>query len=568
MKKHILLPIALLLLASTYVHAQKIAVTLAGISAPGFSGDNGSSRAAAISGIKDVCMDAAQNIYFSDTGNYRIRKIAAATGVITTIAGGGTSLAENIPATNAAIKPNYICTDGNGYLYMTTGNQVRKVKLSTGTISTVAGSTWGGLGGDGGPAAAALLNQPLGIAADSAGNLFIADRANNCIRKIAAATGIITTLAGGATPGYTGDSGPATASRLNNPVNVCLSPAGDVYCSDQDLGYPVTFNYSVIRKISAAAGIITTVAGTAISAGFDLFGVPATSAVLGTVTGICCAKNGDLYINEMSCSCRRLNMATDTLEELCGNFSFEGFTDDTDALGADMSFPMGLCLDNAGNLYIADNGNARIRKLVQTGHTPVFAFGDGQYIDPVAGAAVTLDSLLWITDIDIAQTETWTVITPPAHGSLTGFPASQLSNGVFSTVKPAGLWYTALPSYTGTDQFKVRVSDGVLADTITVYVGPKSVAPPVPSLVGTVANAGITSLYPNPASAVLNIQWANLPPGDNNATITDITGREVYHTILPTNMQSGNMQVDIAAIPAGVYFVKVDGSEVNRFVKK
>src|ERR1035437_9238626 len=192
----------LMITGNNILKAQRITVTIAGTGDFGYSGDWGTCKQAKINQPMDVCMDALHNIYFVDQGNNRIRKVSAANGIITTIAGGGSLTVDGIPATSASLSPNYMCIDATGNLYVSTSNQVRKIEASTGIITIIAGTAVAGYGGDGGPATVANLNSPLGICIDVAGNIYIVDGANYRIRKVTAATGIITTIAGSGYPGH------------------------------------------------------------------------------------------------------------------------------------------------------------------------------------------------------------------------------------------------------------------------------------------------------------------------------------------------------------------------------
>ena len=163
------------------------------------------------------------------------------------------------PATVAELcTPVGVALDVEGNLYFTEpcNSDVRKVDAATGFISTIAGNRIQGFKGDGGPAAAAEFNGPTGIAVDAAGDIYIADSQNNRIREIDAHTGIITTVAGNATEGYNGDGGRANSAALNGPQGVALDVAGNLYIADS--------NNERIREIIAATGIITTVAGSGV----------------------------------------------------------------------------------------------------------------------------------------------------------------------------------------------------------------------------------------------------------------------------------------------------------------
>ncbi len=194
--------------------------TIAGSGAPGFSGDGGPATAADLYSPRGIAVDATGNVYFSDYVNHRIRKVTPA-GIISTVAGNGVPGfgGDSGPATAAMLKYAWgIAVDGSGNLYIADQNNCRVRKVSaTGTISTIAGNGTCFIGGDGGPASAAAVQYPLGVACDAAGNVYIADYGNNRIRKINPA-GIITTVAGSAVFGFSGDGGPSTASQLYYPM--------------------------------------------------------------------------------------------------------------------------------------------------------------------------------------------------------------------------------------------------------------------------------------------------------------------------------------------------------------
>ncbi len=210
--------------------------TYGGTGVAGSSGDGGPATSASINSPYDVSVDKKGNIYFAEEYGHRVRKIDTF-GIITTVAGTGTSgfSGDGGPATSAEISfPNYSYVDSLGQLYFSdNGNQrIRKVDTS-GIISTVAGT--GGLGftGDGGAATNAMLNYPADITVDRHGNLIISDSYNDRIRRVDATTGIITTVAGTGVAGLSGDGGPATAAMINKPHGLAVDPANNIYFIDR-----------------------------------------------------------------------------------------------------------------------------------------------------------------------------------------------------------------------------------------------------------------------------------------------------------------------------------------------
>ena len=245
-----------------------ILTLVAGNGTQGYSGDNGPATNAQLNGPAGVAVDSAGNLYIADPGNNRIRKVS--NGVITTVAGNGTPgfSGDNGPATSAQLYwPRGLAVDSAGNLYIadTANNRIRKI--SNGVIATVAGNGTEGFSGDNGPATSAQLYLPYSIAVDSAGNLYIADPENNRIRKVA--NGVIVTMAGSWTRGFSGDNGPASGAELNGPTGVAVDSAGNLYIADS--------GNNCIRKVSN--GVIATVAGNG-TQGISGDNGPATSAQL------------------------------------------------------------------------------------------------------------------------------------------------------------------------------------------------------------------------------------------------------------------------------------------------
>jgi uncharacterized protein (TIGR03437 family) len=330
-------------------------------------GDGGPATSAQLSNVYGIALNASGNLYIADSGNNRIREVS--NGVITTLAGDGTCCfnGEGGPATGAALSTLYgVAADSAGNilisdLFIAAGAQSGLIhKVSNGVITTVAGGGTGVFGCENGPAAEAQLN-PVGVAVDSAGNLFIADTFNECIREVS--NGVITTIAGDESHGFGGDGGPATNAKMYNPAGVAVDSAGNVYIAD-------TGN-SRIRKVSK--GVITTVVGTG-TPGFSGDGGSATSAELDAPFGIAVDAEDNLYIADAG-NDRIRKVSNGLITTVAGN-GFRGFLGDNGpALNAGLYSPYGIAVDTAGNLYIADTLNSRVRK-VQNGTITTIA-GNG-----------------------------------------------------------------------------------------------------------------------------------------------------------------------------------------------
>jgi sugar lactone lactonase YvrE len=250
-----------------------------------------------------------------------------------------------------------VAVDAAGNLLIAdSGNQrIRRVDGTTGIITTVAGNGTYGFSGDGGAATSASLAYPYGVAVDAAGNLLIADYGNQRIRQVDGTTRIITTVAGKGTYGFSGDGGPATDASLNNPLGVAVDGAGNLLIAD-------TYNQR-IRRVDGTTGIITTVAGNGM-AGFSGDGGPATDASLNNPSGVAVDGAGNLLIAVYGNQrIRRVDGTTGIITTVAGNGT-AGFSGDGGAaISGSLNNPVGVAVDAAGNLLIADTNNLRIRRV-------------------------------------------------------------------------------------------------------------------------------------------------------------------------------------------------------------
>ncbi|PZF72194.1 NHL domain-containing protein [Taibaiella soli] len=348
---------------------------IAGNGAMAFYGDGGPATKAELKLVYGIAIDAAGNIYIGDAGNNRVRKISSS-GIITTIAGTGTGgySGDGGPATSAELNtPSGIAVDlsGNVYVADKSNNRIRKINAS-GIITTVAGSGTAAFGGDGGAAVAANLNGPLDVKVDAHDNLYISDAVNNRIRKVDA-SGTITTLVGTGLPIFSGDGGPATLATINNPSCIAIDTAGNLYINDR-------MNLRT-RKVTAA-GIISTIAGNGLD-GFSGDGGAAPSAQISATEGIAVTPSGNIYIGDGT-RIRKVN-TLNVISTVAGN-GFSSWSGDGGlALKAQLGEPEGVCFDTSGNMYIADAGNNRIRKVTPSGVI--------SHIAGISGGTWMLDSI-------------------------------------------------------------------------------------------------------------------------------------------------------------------------------
>ena len=335
-----------------------------------YSGDGGPATNATLYQPSDVVLAADGSLLIADSGNNRVRKVDT-NGIITTFAGNGTATyaGDGEAATNASLsRPISLALDAGGNLFIADNgnNAVRKIGADC-IISTVAGTNAYGFGGDGGPATNALLSGPYGVAVDLLGNLFISDGDNHRIRKVDAA-GIITTLAGTNAWGFSGDGGHATNAVLWNPAGLTVDAAGNLFIADS--------SNNRIRRIGTN-GIITTVAGTN-SAGFAGDGGPAIEAELYNPLGMRMDAEGNLVIADGYNNRVRRVGANTLIATVVGNGSATFCGDGGPATAAGMSEVVDIALDSIGNIFVADWGNGRIRKINTNGVISTFA-GNGSF---------------------------------------------------------------------------------------------------------------------------------------------------------------------------------------------
>lgn len=342
----------------------------AGTGAGGYDGDAGPAVDARLREPADIATDAAGSFYIADTSNHRIRRVDAG-GTISTVAGSGSRGDEGDggPAVYADLdSPEGVAIDPDGRLLIAdTGNhRLRRVDLTTGLITTIAGTGREGDSGDGNAATDAELADPRGLTASPAGHIYFADSGNHRIRRIHATTGIITTVVGDGDEGHRGDGGSATSARVAAPWDVALDSSGDLYIADT--------NNHMVRKVNVSSGIIRTIAGNG-SSGYGGDGAGATDARLKKPRSVAVDSGRNLYIGDHDNNrVRRVEHATGLITTVAGNGIYGSGGDFGLAVAAELRRPTGLALDAASNLYLADTRNDRVRRV----ETPPFSVcGDG-----------------------------------------------------------------------------------------------------------------------------------------------------------------------------------------------
>jgi uncharacterized protein (TIGR03437 family) len=364
--------------------------TIAGTGVAGFAGDSGPASAALLNQPYGLALDQAGNLYIADLGNARVREIGT-NGIIQTIAGGGTlpatSTGQGGPATSVQLgQPRNVAVDASGSLYISDfgANEVYHV-TADGILSLVAGTGTAGFSGVGTSALLAQLNAPAGLALDSSGALYIADSANNRVRKVY--NGVIITVLN--TPAPTGVAIDSTgmlwvaAASYFGTVVQQLSAVASARDVAVDLSGDAYYTSGVLVSEIPSGGAVTTIAGSGNSPGFGGDGGPATSAQLNSPSSIVVDSRGDWYIADTSNN--RVRMVTPA-----GVISTVAGTGDPAQLNA----PRAIAIDSSNNLYIADTGNNVVRELTPTGTMTSIATG----LNAPISVAVDSQGVLYIAD--------------------------------------------------------------------------------------------------------------------------------------------------------------------------
>jgi sugar lactone lactonase YvrE len=355
--------------------------TIVGTGVATSTGDGGPATVATVNAPFGVAYDLAGNLYVGEFNGHRVRKVSPS-GVITAFAGTGvqSSTGDGGPATSATIDtPWSLATDfaGNVYIADSNANKIRKVSPS-GIITTFAGTGVQGDTGDDGPATAAQIHNPKGLAIDAQGRVLFTDGLNR-IRRIGT-DGIINTIAG-TSNGFSGDGGPATAAKFQSPSFLAFDRNQNLLVSD-------TGNYR-IRRIDHATGVVSTIAGNGTFADTG-DGGPATSAALNVAYGLAVDGANNVFLSEESGNRVRRISASGTITAMAGTGVLGFGGDGGPATAAQLSHSYGLAIDPFGNLAIADGSNSRIRSVAGAANA-----GQGYYLAASDGGVFTHGSAVF-----------------------------------------------------------------------------------------------------------------------------------------------------------------------------
>jgi len=519
----------------------------AGTGFPGYL-DGVAATTAQLSSPDGVALDTLGNLYISDMGNNRIRKVTKSTGMINTIIGSGTiGTVVGSALGTQMYYPDGVAADRFGNLFIADGNNNRVLKYNGTSVTIFAGTGVAGYTGVGGPAAGAELNDPKGVHIDGGGNVYIADFLNNCVRKVDATSGNITTIAGTTSPGATGDGGPATAATMSLPASVAMDSSHSLLIAD--------FGNNVIRRVNSA-GIIINVAGN-YTAGYSGDGGQATAAQLSSPVGIQVDSAGSFYIAD-----RNNNVVRKVTEVLLAEYDTTTVTD--------------LCQDSC--LRLTNTSIGSTDSILWTVSPAGPSFYSSPRLDTptlcfTSSPAGTYAISLTIYYHGNSKTFTHNIIIKPTPIPTITQTGSTLSTGGVGSGYYNYQWYngtTAIPGATsstltwypspGAGSYKVKVdSNGCSGYSTVVNIVTTAV---------TKVNLPDNNKYwlaQGADNSVVNIYAAHAIDAPLTVTMFDATGREILSDMWDKGLNT--IQIKAASLPPGMYLVKLTNSNTSQVLK-
>jgi len=511
-----------------------------------------------------VVFDAAGNLFFVETGNHVVRKVTSAE-IITTVAGNGVQgfSGDGGLATSAELdSPAGLALDAAGDLYIADSHnqRVREVNAATGIIVTIAGTGAAGFSGDGGAATAARLDLPTALALDSAGSIYVADSGNHRVRRIAAATGVITTIAGNGIEAFAGDNGPASAASIDSPNGLVLDAAGNLYIADTHNGR--------VRMVSAATGLISTVAGAGVLGGnVQSFGGDngaATAAGLALPRGLAMDAAGNLYFADSANHRIRRISPTGVITTIAGQGTETFAGDNAPAVSASLDSPQSVAVSPTGLLTLADSGNQRVRQLDALP-------APGPDIHTIAGLGTTTQGVLVLSGPSVVAygngSITATLATSStATGSVTfldtsggtqttlGTASLNTDSATISTSALAAGAHSLVATYAG-DASHGAAQSSALAIAVTplavnISANPVSIlyGQAIPALSGTLT--GVLAQDAGKVSAVFTSTAAALSPAGLYPISAMLTGSAAGNYTVAATASTTGANLSIAQAPS------------------
>jgi len=524
------------LLAFTVTCQSQIIVTFAGNGTAASTGDGGTRGAASFNHPGGAYYDHSGNVFVVEYTGCKVRKISPS-GIVSTFAGTGAYGygGDGGPATNASFAyPIDILEDSHGNYYVTDNSNMRIRKIDTsGIITTFAGNGTVGYYGDGGPATNAALNNPNRIGIDIYNNIYIGDADNNVVRKVDT-LGIITTVAGTGTAGFSGDGGPATAAKINQAMAVTFDGNGNMYIADG--------HNSRIRKVTPS-GIISTFAGNGTS-GMTGDGGPATDATLEYPNGVTCDQSCNVYYTDWNGQKVRKINGSGIISTVVANGT-AGFNGDGGlATLAEVDGPNNLTFDPAGNLFIPDFYNNRVREIENLGESGVCP-----PVVPIASFTAASDSICKDSCMTFVSTSTGTIdsVRWVATGASIGAPTSLNTSICFTTTGPV--------------QIKFYVYGVGSEDSSITTINVKNCTTGVPAENMLSDNIWISQTGYNELEILSSIPII----GSQSIAIVDATGRTLAKTTWPAGSHS--MLLNGLYMTSGLYFVRIEGEGCSKVIK-